>query len=422
MTRHVRLRRNPLQRMLSGRLLAGLAASALLAGLAAGTAQAQGHESHRQGNVGSLISDLYGGDGISLAAGSANPAFSHVAHFTQDSADRLADLNRVLSANIGAYSFNSAVSGVTFDFAEGQAVRSSLSLGPIIGERAPTIGKGRVNVSTSYTHIDYSQLDGRDLTDLTIDLSHQDIPTIDQPFEHDEIELHLRLKLKQDILTFATTYGVTERLDVGVLIPIIDIRGSVSSEAHIIDNGGAGIHQFDPAGESPFDSNSASATGVGDILVRAKWRAFDRVGGTPFDAALVGQIALPTGDKNDLLGTGSTSAYIGGAFSGEFGKITPHLNVGYEYFADEDRTAGIERSNVRMLLGADINATKNFSIASDIIARWEKDDDKFYDLALGAKWAPTDTMDFSFNTIMPLNRNQGLRADVIFSLGFETAF
>ena len=417
MKKSEKLRRNSLRR-----LFTGLAASALLAGLAGGAAQAQGHESHEQGNVGSLISDLYGGDGISLAAGSANPAFSHIAHFTQDSADHLADLNRVLSANIGAYSFNSAVSGVTFDFAEGAAVRSSLSLGPIIGERAPTIGRGRVNVSTSYTHIDYSQLDGRDLDDLTLDLSHQDIPTIDQPFEHDEIELHLRLKLKQDILAFAATYGVTERLDVGVLIPIIDIRGSVTSEAHIIDNGGAGIHQFDPAGESPNDSNSASATGVGDILIRAKWRGFDRIGGTPFDAALVGQIALPTGDKYDLLGAGSTSIYLGGAVSGEFGKITPHLNLGYELFTDEESSSGIERSNVRMLLGADINASKNFSIASDIIARWEKDKDKFFDLALGAKWAPTDTTDFSFNTIFPLNRNQGLRADVIFSVGFEAAF
>lgn len=409
-------RRNPLRR-----LLTGLAAGALLAGLAAGAAQAQSHGA-QQGNVGSLISDLYGGDGITLAAGSTNPAFSHIAHFTQDSADHLADLNRVLNANIGAYSFNSAVSGVTFDFAEGQAVRSSLSLGPIIGERAPTIGKGRVNISTSWTHIDYSQLDGRDLSDLTLDLTHQDIPNVNLPFEADQIELDLNLKLKQDILTFAATYGVTERLDVGVLIPIIDIRGSVTSSAHVIDNGGAGIHMFDPNGESPNDSNSASATGVGDILVRAKWRAFDRVGGTPFDAAVVGQIALPTGDKYDLLGTGSTSIYLGGAVSGEFGKITPHLNLGYEYFTDEESSSGIERSNVRMLLGADINATKNFSVASDIIARWEKDDDKFYDLSLGAKWAPTDTMDFSFNTIMPLNRNQGLRADIIFSLGFESAF
>jgi hypothetical protein len=412
MSKHEKLRRNPLRRQFTG-----LAASALLAGLVAGAAQAQ-----ERGDLGSLISDLYGGDGFLLAAGSTNPAFSHVAHFRQQSSERLTDLNRVLSANIGSYSFNSAVSGVTFDFAQGAAVRSALSLGPIIGERAPTIGRGRVNVSASYTTIDYTQLDGRNLSDLTIELSHQDIPNVNLPFELDEIELRLNLNLKQEVLALAATYGVTERLDVGVLIPLINIKGSVYSQAFIIDNGGGGIHQFDPAGESPIDSNTAEATGVGDILVRAKWRAFDRIGGTPFDAAVVGQIALPTGDKYDLLGTGSTSIYVGGAVSGEFGKITPHLNLGYELFTDEESTSGIERSNVRMLFGADINATKNFSIASDIIARWEKDDDKFYDLAIGAKWAPTDTTDFSFNTIFPLNRNAGLRADVIFSVGFEAAF
>src|SRR5205809_997755 len=102
MSKQQNLRRNSLRR-----LFTGLAAGALLAGMTLGAAQAQTgaqSRSHEQGNVGSLISDLYGGDGISLAAGSTNPAFSHVAHFTQDSADHLADLNRVLNANIGAYS------------------------------------------------------------------------------------------------------------------------------------------------------------------------------------------------------------------------------------------------------------------------------------------------------------------------------
>jgi hypothetical protein len=115
--------------------LVGLATSAIVAALACAA------EAQEQGNVGSLISDLYGGNGITIAAGSTNPAFSHVAHFTQESSDRLADLNRVLSANVGGYSFNSAVSGVTFDFAQGTAVRSNQSLGPIVGERAPTIGR-----------------------------------------------------------------------------------------------------------------------------------------------------------------------------------------------------------------------------------------------------------------------------------------
>jgi hypothetical protein len=206
------------------------------------------------------------------------------------------------------------------------------------------------------------------------------------------------------------------------MIPIINIEGSVHSVGQIIDRGGAGIHQFDPGGENPVDSNSASATGVGDILLRAKWRGFDKVGGTPFDVALMGQVALPTGDKHDLLGTGSASFYFGGVVSGEFGKVTPHANLGYEYFADEDEAAGIERSNIRFLLGVDINANKNLALATDLIARWEADKDKFYDLAIGAKWAPNDSTNFSINTIFPVNRNDGLRADMIFSIGFEAAF
>lgn len=405
-----------------GRLFVGAAASVLAAMATAPAHADHGGSVGKPGSVGSLISDLYGGDGITLAAGSTNPAFSHVAHFTQDSADSLADLNRVLNAGVGNNFFNTAVSGVTFDFESGAAVHSDLSLGPIVGERAATIGAGRVNVSATFTHIDYKQLDGRKLDDLTIQLNHQDIPTIVQPFENDKILLDLNLKIRQDVLALAATYGVTERLDVGVLIPIVNIDGKVSSVARIIDNGGNGIHQFDPNGEKPNSSNSASATGVGDILLRAKWRALDKIGGTPFDVAVVGQVSLPTGDRDDLLGTGSTAVYVGGVMSGQFGKITPHLNLGYEYNSDEDKAQGIERSNVRMLTGFDINATKSFALSTDVIARWEKDKDKFYDIAIGAKWAPSASTDLSFNVIMPLNRNEGLRADAIFSLGFEAAF
>jgi hypothetical protein len=407
------------------RLLASAAASVLMGVVAITPAHA--HEGDglvgKPHTLSGLISDLYGGDGITLAVGNINPAFSHAAHFTADSLNALANLGGVISGSIGSNSFNSSVSGVTYDFASGAAVRSDLSLGPVIGERAATIGQGRVNIGATYTHIDYKQLDGRKLNGgLVIDLSHDDIPNIDQPFEKDKIDITLNLKLRQEILALTATYGVTDRLDVGILVPIEQLDGKVSAVARIVDNGGNGIHSFDPTKDSPNSSNSASATGVGDILLRAKWRALDKIGGTPFDAAVVGQVTLPTGDKDDLLGTGSSAVYIGGVMSGEFGKITPHLNAGYEYFADEDKAHDIERSNFRMLAGFDINATKSLAFSSDVIARWENDKDKFYDLAIGAKWAPTESSDVVLNFTLPLNRNAGLRADAIVSIGFEAAF
>lgn len=392
----------------------------MLAIAAIAIAAAQAASAQEQGNVGSLVSDLYGGDGIRIAAGNAQ--FPHTAHFTAESAEQLNDLNRVLSANIGNFAFNSAVSGVTFDVEQGVPVRSDQSLGPIIGERAATIGRGRVNVGASYTIVDYKQLDGRNLNDLSLELDHQDIPNQVFPFENDHVHLDLDLNLKQQVLALSSTYGLTDRIDIGIVVPIINIEGSVSSVATVEDMGGGGIHQFDPSGESPIDRNSADATGVGDILLRGKWRVAEGLAGTPLDAAIVGQVALPTGDKDDLLGTGSTAIYAAAVISGEFGKVSPHMNLGYEYFTDEDEAVGIERSNTRLVLGFDINARSNLAFSADMIGRWEKDEDKYYDIALGAKWAPFGDSVMSFNAIMPLNRNDGLRADVVFQVGFETSF
>ncbi len=60
---------------------------------------------------------------------------------------------------------------------------------------------------------------------------------------------------------------------------------------------------------------SRDATGVGDVLVRAKWRFFHRFDGpTQFHAALIGAVKLPLANRasEPPLGSGSTD-FVGGA-------------------------------------------------------------------------------------------------------------
>ena len=94
----------------------------------------------------------------------------------------------------------------------------------------------------------------------------------------------------------ALTYGITEDLSLVLAVPIVQRR----SESGLAPGGG----QID-----------RDATGVGDAIVRAKWRIFHRFNGpTQYHAALIGGVKLPAARSGTQppLGSGSTD-YIGGA-------------------------------------------------------------------------------------------------------------
>ncbi|MGX7953454.1 hypothetical protein ACWPM1_12955 [Tsuneonella sp. HG249] len=368
------------------------------------------------GDVADLISDLYGGDGITLDPG----IVFHEAHFTADSQEALTNLSNIISANAGLVAFNSTVSSISFDIEEGVPVRSQQSLGPIVAERATTIGAGRINFGVSYTRVDYKQFNGTKLDHLQIVLEHDE--QFGVPYEQDLIVLNLDLDLQQEFVAFSGTYGLTNNVDIGVTIPLVHSSGRVRSEATIIDNGGGGIHRFG-GNTQAVATNSASASGIGDIAVRAKWHVTEGRSSV-VDLGVVGQATFATGDERDLLGSGETSVFVGGIASGSFGKINPHLNIGYEYYIDEGDLAGlgIERSNARAAAGFDIKARDNFALATDILARWRQDGLSLYDLAIGAKWAPIGDVPLSANLVVPLNRNEGLRSDFYFTIGIEGTF
>ena len=78
--------------------------------------------------------------------------------------------HRMNAAGLGIFAFNSTVSSYTFDLELGVPVRSTESLGPILSERATTLGARRLNVGFSYNRIDFKRFEGTDLDDITVDV------------------------------------------------------------------------------------------------------------------------------------------------------------------------------------------------------------------------------------------------------------
>jgi len=387
------------------------------------------------GGLQDTIKNLYGGDGILLAPPPPG-GFSHAPHFQAASLQGLDRLSGALSSGLGVLALSSSVTGFTFDIERGVPVRTTESLGPLLAERAPTLGARKLNVAFSYTHLDFKRFEGSRLNDLTLTLGHDDSnadgrlgpppPFFD--FELDQIRVDLDLKIKQDVFAFFATYGLTRSWDVGVVLPIVRNRLRAVANATIIDNSPTtNAHFFDtvPGSDQPRSTGGGEKTGIGDVIVRSKYNFLRNYESWP-DLSVLGQIKLPTGDQDNLLGTGETNFLALLIASRSFGPgsetrwLTPHLNLGFEW------STRSEENNLRYIVGVDARVLPNLSLATDLLGRWRPQGngigDSILDIALGAKWNPVGTFLVNAGVQLPLNRNEGLRANIIWMVGLEYTF
>ena len=95
-----------------------------------------------------------------------------------------------------------------------QTFERSTYLGPVFAERAETLGKGRFQIGASYFYADLDQVNGDDLGTYTGSRALSTDTFIDSPVDIDEFSL------KQHWFNFSFTYGITDRWDANVLVPV----------------------------------------------------------------------------------------------------------------------------------------------------------------------------------------------------------
>ena len=388
------------------------------------------------GGLKDTVKDLYGGDGILLAPPPPG-GFNHAPHFQAASLQGLDDLSTNLSSTLGVLALSSSVTGFTFDVELGVPVRTTESLGPLLAERAPTLGARRLNLAFSYANINFKRFDGKKLNNLSLTLGHDDSnvdgrrgpppPFFD--FELDDIRVDLDMKIKQDIFAFFATYGLTNTWDVGLVVPIVRNRVRAVANATIIDNSPTtDVHFFDtaPGSDQPRSTGGGEATGVGDVILRSKYNFLRNYEDWWPDLSVLGQIKLPTGNPDDLLGTGETNFMALLVASRSFGPgsdihwLTPHFNLGFEW-----STKSLD-NNLRYAVGTDARVLPSLTVVTDVLGRWRPRGtgigDYIVDIALGAKWNPLGTFLINAGIQLPLNRSEGLRPNIIWMLGMEYTF
>jgi Putative MetA-pathway of phenol degradation len=304
-----------------------------------------------------MIKNLF--DQVTINAMTPNPAnpavnIDHSSHYFLGGENltlAVRRLNVALAAQLASFPLASSSGGFTFGLnPRGEVVPTSTTFGPLFAERAVTIGRKQVNFGFTLQGTSYKSFDGQSLEPFSEGLrfisQHNDCcPNDHSPsnvtdftpaFERDLLLSTLHTDISTKTTAFFANYGVSDRFDVGVAVPIVNVSIDARVDGEILRLGSTDTsvtHSFDTSGaRTTFKSDSGSATGLGDILLRAKYTVY-RTEKTAFAGAL--DLRLPTGDKDNLLGTGATQAQLFFIASGEYGRWSPHVNFGYTFSSGE---------------------------------------------------------------------------------------
>src|SRR5581483_9699153 len=176
------------------------------------------------------------------------------------------------------------------------------------------------------------------------------------------------------------TYGVTDRLDVALAVPIIDTSLEVVSDAtiHRLGTTNPLTHFFRQSngdvGDRRLFTAIGSATGIGDLTIRFK-STLTRGAGTALAAGV--DVRVPTGDAMNLLGTGTTGVQPFIVWSQTLDKIAPHLNASYTWNGSSVLAgnpaageSGDFPDQVAYAAGADIGMNAHVTLVMDLLGRW----------------------------------------------------
>jgi len=434
------------------------AAIALLAATYPAHAQEPINLSVRVTELSHIFTQLYGPSGLVVNSLTPLPSgATHSSHFNSGFESEFSQFGTALTSQIVSLPLPPPASGFTYQFdpALGVFTRTTTSFGPILSERADTIGAHRVAIGFAFQRLSFDSIEGVDLSA---------VPAV---FTHDSAELRGG---REDVVTTANTidatvsrsaafisYGVTNSLDVSVVLPYVTTDIVVTSDATIrrIGTTNPETHFFrsieDEIGTRRVFTALGNASGPGDITLRLK-QAFKRSGrqGVAFGLDL----RLPTGDEDNLLGTGAPGVQPFAAWSANVGALSPHVNLGYQWNGDSvlagEPGSGLSEDLPDVAVysaGAVIELHNRVTAAIDVLGRFIIDSPRltlqdfhaldgtsvypnitfthgsFNELsaAAGLKINPVGRMLLNLNMLVRLN-SVGLRDKISPLLGVEYAF
>ena len=367
-------------------------------------------------------------------------------------------LTHAAGAELSTVPLGSSAGGFTFgyDAATGVFRRNSTSFGPLFAERALTIGRGKFGFGLNYQRLSFDHFEGRELENGELKFY---VPIIlgftTAPLQRDAIvEESLRLKLTTSIISLFGNYGITDRWDVGIVLPIISVKMTADLDltGFNVQDQTQAFTDFSGKSVPRTESASGSASGIGDLVVRTKYTVLRGAGG----GVAVGLDArLPTGDEKELLGIAGSQTKLYGIVSTAKGNLSPHVNIGYTFSRGTEREENSvlfdPADEINYAAGIDYAVSPRLTLTGDLLGRSLRDYVQLTETsvsrqgllgstfsprpefgfqvtsvhqpmaALGFKANPTGTLLVSLHVLVPLN-DAGLQNKFTPVFGFDWSF
>ncbi len=402
-------------------------------------------------SLSTTLDSLFGRSGITLDVQPINPQFPpHTAHFQSASLQALGLLTAQLSSQAADFPAISTVPGFTYQYDEKLQVFEPVpgSLGPVFVERPETLGRGRVAFGLSYAYVHFTELNGENLEGQRFVLGHNDCcggpNTPGSPgFEDDAIDVRFdKFELTSQAISLFATYGLTDSLDVNLLLPVVYTSLDLRARAHIDNTTAPPIHFFDNNARTTDIDRAAdeSKLGVGDLQLRAKLGLGD-FSGVRLATGL--SMRFPTGEQDDFQGFGDFTLTPFATAATDVSSLNFHASTGFE--VDPEETS---RSRVRYAGGVAWQVVERAALIVDVVGSSNLTDETIeidvpqfnqsgqvsgtqrarqsfrtdvVDLAPGFKVNIAGSAIGFFTVFVPMNKD-GLRADFIPTGGVEVSF
>jgi hypothetical protein len=221
-------------------------------------------------------------------------------------------ISRALLVNLASVPLATSSGGFVYRFNPriGTAERATRSFGAFFVDRALTAGRDHASLGVAFSESSFDRLDGHRLTDGTLVTTANQFRDEASPYDVES----LTLDIQSSTMTLVGAVGVADGLELGAAVPFVHLT---------LDGQRINLYRGTTFVQA---SGAASASGVGDVAIRAKQTLLsgDRLG-----IAALGEVRLPTGDERNLLGAGSPSYHAAGVVSFDTGTVAIHGNAGF---------------------------------------------------------------------------------------------
>jgi hypothetical protein len=376
----------------------------------------------------------------SFCAAHASTLFCHIPSlFGEPTVNPLQPFNQALATQLTLVPLASPASGIVYMKSPATKLpvpSGTETFGPVLTERGETLYTKKLFIAATYQRFRFNSLDGVNLKKIPIIFDYCTAAGQCSPFA-----TIIRTEAHLDQYALFATFGVTPWLDASVALPIVKVtlsaNGVSCSEPYCKFIAGDQQVDFEPL------KVAGSATGIGDVLLRAKAGLFES---KKFRFAAGCDLRLPSGDTLNFLGAGSVGVKPFEAFS-RSGRLSPHLNIAYQWNGDSLLAGAVPGQKGKMpevlsySLGADFAALKKLTVSVDFLGEHVLNASRLEQIttlnlpntttsqgnfetargALGFKWNPVKELLVAGNILAKFDHN-GLHHTAVPLLGVSYTF